>query len=112
HPESARWRHLVGRRAILPLVGRALPIVADEYADPEKGSGAVKITPAHDFNDFQVGRRHGLEAINIMTADARLNDAVPDRFRGLDRFEARKRVVAEFEAEGLLVKVEPHVHMV
>jgi valyl-tRNA synthetase len=112
HPESPRWSKLIGRHAILPLVGRKIPIVADLHADPEKGTGAVKITPAHDFNDFEVGRRHGLEAINIMTADARLNDAVPERFRGLDRFEARKRVVAELEAAGLLAGVEAHVHTV
>ena len=112
HPTDARFEHLVGKHAVLPLVGRKIPIVADEYSDPEKGTGAVKITPAHDFNDFEVGKRHGLEAINVLTADARINANAPERFRGLDRFEARKRVVAELEAEGLLVKVEPHVHMV
>src|SRR5690606_18849285 len=99
HPSDARYADLVGRNAILPLVGRPIPIVADDYADPEQGSGAVKITPAHDFNDFEVGRRHGLEAINILAPDARLNDTVPEAFRGFDRFEARKRVVAALEAE-------------
>jgi valyl-tRNA synthetase len=112
HPGDARYADLVGRHAILPLVGRRIRIVADDYADPEAGSGAVKITPAHDFNDFEVGRRHGLEAINIFTPDARLNDAVPAEFRGLDRFEARKRVVAAMEALGLVEKVEPHAHTV
>ncbi|HEX3881737.1 MAG TPA: valine--tRNA ligase [Stellaceae bacterium] len=112
HPEDERLAGLVGRNAVLPLVGRAIPIVADEYADPEKGSGAVKITPAHDFNDFEVGRRHNLAMINIFDRDARLTDAVPEPYRGLDRFEARKRVVADLEAAGLLEKIEDHVLMV
>ncbi len=112
HPSDERYRELVGRHAILPLVGRRIPIVADEYADPAQGSGAVKITPAHDFNDFEVGKRHKLEAINILAADARLNDAVPAEYRGLDRFEARKRVVAAMEALGLVEKIEPHTHAV
>jgi valyl-tRNA synthetase len=112
HPEDARYADLVGKRARLPLVGRLIPIVADEYADPEKGSGAVKITPAHDFNDFEVGRRHGLEAINIFDRDAHLNDAVPERYRGLERFAARKRMLADLEAEELIDKVEDHVLMV
>ena len=112
HPEDRRFADLVGKRAILPLVGRLIPIVADEYADPDKGSGAVKITPAHDFNDFEVGRRHGLPMINIFDRDARLTDAVPEAYRGLDRFEARERVVADLEAAGSLEKVEDHVLMV
>jgi valyl-tRNA synthetase len=112
HPTDPRYRDLVGKHAILPLVGRRIPIVADEYSDPEKGTGAVKITPAHDFNDFEVGKRHGLEAINVLTADARINDNAPEAYRGLDRFEARKRIVAELEALGVLVKIEPHTHMV
>src|SRR5690606_32942545 len=87
HPEDERYRDLVGRHVVLPLVGRRIPIVADEWADPETGSGAVKITPAHDFNDFEVGRRHGLEMINILDAQAHLNEAVPERFQGLDRYE-------------------------
>src|SRR5690606_17828802 len=94
------------------IVGRRIPIVADTYADPEQGSGAVKITPAHDFNDFEVGRRAGLEVINIMDENAHLNDAVPEAYRGLERFEARKKVVAEMEALGLLEKIEPHLHTV
>jgi valyl-tRNA synthetase len=112
HPEDSRFADLVGRKVRLPLVGRLIPIVADEYADPEMGSGAVKITPAHDFNDFEVGRRHGLEMINIFDRDAHLTDAVPGRYRGLDRFEARKQVLADLEAEGLIEKVDDHVLMV
>ncbi|HEX5320212.1 MAG TPA: valine--tRNA ligase [Stellaceae bacterium] len=112
HPEDGRLAGLAGKNAVLPLVGRSIPIVADEYADPEKGSGAVKITPAHDFNDFEVGRRHGLPMINIFDRDARLTDAVPEAYRGLDRFEARKRVVADLDAAGLLEKIEDHTLMV
>ncbi|MEO5372751.1 MAG: valine--tRNA ligase [Alphaproteobacteria bacterium] len=105
HPDDERYQHLIGRRCILPIAERPIPIVADAYADPEKGSGAVKITPAHDFNDFEVGRRHGLAMINVLDRDARLNDAVPEAYRGLDRFVARDRVVAEMEARGLLEKI-------
>jgi len=112
HPEDERYRDLIGKHVVLPLVGRRIPIVADAYSDPEKGTGAVKITPAHDFNDFEVGRRRELAAINILDADGRLNDAVPEPYRGLDRFAARDRVVADLEREGVLVKVEPHRHMV
>ena len=112
HPDDPRYRHLIGRHAVLPLVGRRLAIIGDEYSDPEKGSGAVKITPAHDFNDFEVGRRHGLEAINILDQHGALNDAVPEPYRGLDRFEARRRVVAAMEALGLVDKVEEHQHTV
>jgi valyl-tRNA synthetase len=112
HPDDGRYRELVGHHVLLPLVGRRIPIVADAYADPETGSGAVKITPAHDFNDFEVGRRAGVEPINIFDRDARLNDAVPEPYRGLDRFEARRRVVADLEALGLVDKIEPHTHKV
>ncbi len=112
HPDDARFAELVGKHVRLPLVGRLIPIVADEYADPETGSGAVKITPAHDFNDFEVGRRHGLALLNIFDADARLNDAVPQRYRGLDRFVGREKVVADLEAAGFLDKVEDHTLMV
>src|SRR4051794_6647890 len=112
HPDDPRHADLVGKTVRLPLVGRRIPIVADEYADPEKGSGAVKITPAHDFNDFEVGRRHGLEAINIFDRDAHLNDGVPEKYRGLERFAARKKVLADLEAEGLIEKIEDHVLMV
>jgi len=112
HPEDERYKRLIGRHVILPLVGRRIPVVADEYADPTTGSGAVKITPAHDFNDFQVGRRHDLPLVNIFDRDARLNDAAPEKYRGLDRFEARKRIVADMEALGLVEKIEPHTLMV
>ena len=112
HPDDARYKELIGKHAVLPLVGRRLPIVADEYADPEQGSGAVKITPAHDFNDFEVGRRHGLEMVNIFDAKAHLNENAPEAYHGLDRFEARKRVVAEMEAQGLVEKIGDHTHMV
>ncbi|MGL4963571.1 MAG: valine--tRNA ligase [Inquilinus sp.] len=112
HPDDDRYKDLVGKNAVLPLVGRLIPIVADEYSDPEKGSGAVKITPAHDFNDFEVGRRHDLPLINILDEEARLNGEVPEAYRGLDRYEARKRVVADLEALGLVEKIEDHVHAV
>jgi valyl-tRNA synthetase len=112
HPDDARYADLVGKSVRLPLVGRLIPIITDEYADPETGSGAVKITPAHDFNDFEVGRRHGLPMINIFDADARLNDAAPAAYRGLDRFAARARVVADLDAAGLLDQVADHTLMV
>ncbi len=112
HPEDERYADLIGKFVVLPLVGRRIPIVADEWADPETGSGAVKITPAHDFNDFEVGRRHDLEMINIFDQDAHLNDSVPEPYRRLDRFEARARVVADLEALGLVDKIEDHVHVV
>ncbi len=112
HPDDDRYTHLVGKFVTLPLVGRALPVVADDYADPETGSGAVKMTPAHDFNDFEVGRRQNLEMVNIFDQDAVLNDNVPEKYRGLDRYAARERVVADLEAEGLLEKVDEHLHMV
>jgi valyl-tRNA synthetase len=112
HPSDERYQDLIGKQVRLPLVGRLIPIVADDYADPEKGTGAVKITPAHDFNDFQVGRRHGLEAINIFTPDAKLNDTVPAPYRGLDRFAARKQIVADLEALDLLDGADAHKMMV
>ncbi len=128
HPENAKLRHLIGKRAVLPLVGRAIPIVADEHADPEKGTGAVKITPAHDFNDFAVGKRHDLPMPSVLDmgaaitlaeieADLRAVEGVADpaftrALAGLDRFEARKRIVAELERIGLLTAVEPHTHQV
>jgi valyl-tRNA synthetase len=128
HPEDERYRNLIGKHAVLPLVGRRIPIVADEYSNPEKGTGAVKVTPAHDFNDFEVGKRHGLPLVNIFTADATLdlkNNAaflhdVPASadldetlaLEGRDRFAARKVAVARMEAKGLVEKIEPHVHMV
>ncbi|HXP03160.1 MAG TPA: valine--tRNA ligase [Stellaceae bacterium] len=108
HPDDGRFADLVGKQVRLPLVGRLIPIVADEYADPEMGSGAVKITPAHDFNDFKVGQRHDLPMINIFDADAHLNENVPEGYRRLDRFAARKQVLADLEAAGLIEKVEDH----
>ena len=110
HPDDPRYTGLVGKHATLPLVGRRLPIVADEYVDPEQGSGAVKITPGHDFNDFEVARRHGLEQINIFDQHARLNDNVPEPYRGLDRFEAREHVVEQMKDLGLLEKIEDHLY--
>ena len=129
HPKDERYSHLVGKNVILPLVGRKIRVVADEYSDPEKGTGAVKITPAHDFNDFEVGKRHKLRAINIMTVDAAINlnenedfleglDSTPElestlaALHGQDRFAARKLVVEMMEAGGFLEKVEPHKHAV
>jgi valyl-tRNA synthetase len=108
HPEDPRFSHLIGRMVQLPLCDRRIPIIADEYVDPAFGTGCVKITPAHDFNDYEVGKRHELPRINIFTIDATTNDNVPAAYRGIDRFEARRRVVADFEALGLLVKIEPH----
>jgi valyl-tRNA synthetase len=112
HPKDARYRSLIGQQVQLPLAERDIPVIADEYVDPEFGSGVVKITPAHDFNDYELGLRHGLPLINIFTPRAALADTVPGRFRGLDRFEARKRVVAELAAAGLIERIEKHRHTV
>ena len=112
HPDDERYRPLVGRRLRLPLTDRLIPVVADEAVDADFGSGAVKVTPAHDLTDFEIGRRHGLPAVDVMTPEARMSLAVPERFQGQDRFEARRAVVAELEALGLLEKVEPHRHAV
>jgi len=128
HPDDERYKALVGKHAILPLVGRRIPIIADEYSDPEKGSGAVKITPAHDFNDFEVGKRHDLPQINILDVEANLNLKDNDGFlrgaapspdlsetlalHGTNRFVARKKIVERLEANGLLEKIERHVHAV
>jgi len=108
HPDDERYRELVGHDVILPIVGRRIPIIADDYVDPEFGTGCVKITPAHDFNDYEIGQRHGLPMYNVLTDDAAMNDDVPKAYRALDRFEARKAIVAEFESIGLLEKVEPY----
>jgi valyl-tRNA synthetase len=108
HPDDERYRALVGRRLRLPLAEREIPIIADGYVDPAFGSGCVKITPAHDFNDYELGQRHHLPLINIFTPRATLADNVPERFRGLDRFVARQRIVAELEAAGLVERVEKH----
>ncbi|HUO97577.1 MAG TPA: valine--tRNA ligase, partial [Rhizomicrobium sp.] len=114
HPDNPKYKHLLEAKAQvrLPLAERLIPIIADEYADPEKGTGAVKITPGHDFNDFEIGRRHKLPLINILNKDGTLNDAVPEKYRGLDRFVARKAVLADLEALGLFEKIEPIVHAV
>jgi valyl-tRNA synthetase len=114
HPEDARYAALIaaGAKVKLPLVDREIRIVADEYSDPEKGTGAVKITPAHDFNDFEVGRRHGLEQINVLDAFGKINGVAPEAYRGLDRFEARRNIVSDFDALGLLEKIEPTTHTV
>jgi len=108
HPDDERYRDLVGETIDLPLTGRTIPIIADDYVDPEFGSGCVKITPAHDFNDYAMGERHQLPMINVLTADAKINDEAPERFQGLDRFDARAQIIAELEASGLLEKIEPH----
>ncbi|MGN6422949.1 MAG: valine--tRNA ligase [Asticcacaulis sp.] len=114
HPDDARYINLIGKHVILPITGRRIPIIADDYADPFKGSGAVKITPAHDFNDFQVGKRHNLPQINILDEQARLLnfEPVPEAFRGLDRFAARKAIIARAEEEGWLKAIEKTKHMV
>jgi len=106
HPEDPRYHSLIGERVQLPLAGRDIPVIADQYVDPDFGSGVVKITPAHDFNDYEIGQRHQLPLINIFTPRATLADTVPERFRGLDRFEARKRVVAELAAAGRVARVD------
>ncbi len=106
HPDDERYEALVGQDIVLPIVGRHIPVIADEYVDPEFGTGCVKITPAHDFNDYEIGERHGLPVYNILTDDAALNDEVPERYRGLDRFVAREKIVAEFQELGLLERIE------
>jgi valyl-tRNA synthetase len=108
HPDDERYRALIGQRVRLPLTGREIPVIADDYVDPSFGTGCLKITPAHDFNDYAVGQRHQLPLINVFTADASLNENAPAAYRGLDRTEARKRIVADLDAAGLLEKVEPH----
>ncbi len=111
HPDDERYKHLVGKTVILPLVGREIPIVADSYVEMDFGTGVVKITPAHDPNDFEVGLRHNLPVINVMTDDAKINE-LGGKYQGMDRYEARKAMVADLEAEGFLVKVEPLKHNV
>lgn len=112
HPENENLKHLIGKNVVLPLVGRLIPIVPDEYADPEKGTGAVKITPAHDFNDFEVGKRHKLEIINIFDKYAHINENAPEKYRGMERFAARKQIVSDLEELELLEKIEKHVNAV
>ena len=108
HPEDERYAHLVGKTVKLPLTDREIPIIADTYVEREFGTGVVKITPAHDFNDYQVGQRHDLPLINILTPTAAINDTAPEKYRGLDRYEARKQILADLENEGLLVETKPH----
>jgi valyl-tRNA synthetase len=111
HPEDDRYKHLVGKTVILPIIGREIPIVADEYVDPEFGSGALKVTPAHDPNDFEIGVRHDLPQILVMDEEGRMNENAGP-YKGLDRFECRKRIVKDLEEAGVLVKIEDHVHSV
>ncbi|MDX1527265.1 MAG: valine--tRNA ligase [Gammaproteobacteria bacterium] len=112
NPLDERYSQIIGSQVELPLTDRMIPVIADDYVDPEFGTGCLKITPAHDFNDYAVGERHGLECLNIFTPDAKLNENAPERYRGMDRFAARERIVADLEARGLLEKVEPHRMMV
>jgi len=108
HPEDERYKHLIGKKVKLPLCERDIPIIADEYVDKEFGTGVVKVTPAHDFNDYAVGQRHKLEMISILTLDAKINEHAPKKYQGLDRFTARKQIVADLEASGLFEKTEKH----
>ena len=108
HPDDVRYQSLIGKQVVLPLCNRTIPIIADEYADPEFGTGALKITPAHDFNDYAVGQRHGLELLSIMNLDATINANAPEAYRGMERFAARKQIVEDLKQQGLLVKVAPH----
>jgi valyl-tRNA synthetase len=108
HPEDGRYAHLVGKTLKLPLTDREIPVIADDYVDKDFGTGCVKITPAHDFNDYAIGQRHKLAPITIFTLDAKVNDNAPDKYRGLDRYDARKAVLADLEAAGLLVETKPH----
>jgi valyl-tRNA synthetase len=112
HPADIRYMHLIGKTVKLPLTDREIPIIGDEYADPAKGTGCVKITPAHDPNDFEVGTRHNLEFINVMNDNATMNDKAGQRYAGLDRFECRKKIIHDLESDGLMVKIEPIVHNV
>ncbi|WP_292913116.1 valine--tRNA ligase [Nitrosomonas sp.] len=108
HPDDPRYQHLIGRHVRLPLCERTIPIIADTYVDKEFGTGCVKITPAHDFNDYQVGQRHHLVPINILTLDGKISDLAPLDYQGMDRFDARKKIVADLEAQGYLAEVKPH----
>jgi valyl-tRNA synthetase len=108
HPEDERYAGFIGKTLTLPLTGREIPIIADDYVDQEFGTGCVKITPAHDFNDYDMGKRHNLEMINILTDDAKLNDVAPEKYRGMDRFDARTAIVADLTELGVLLKVEEH----
>jgi valyl-tRNA synthetase len=111
HPDDDRYRHLVGKKAYVPILKREIPIIADEYVDREFGTGALKITPGHDFNDYEIGERHSLEIINVMTRKATMNENAGP-YEGLDRFDCRKKLWVDMEAEGLTLKVEDHSHVV
>ena len=108
HSDDERYQDFIGKEIKLPITGRLIPVIADDYVDQEFGTGCVKITPAHDFNDYDMGKRHNLPMINILTDDAKINDDAPEAYRGLDRFDARKQIVADLDAQGALVKIEPH----
>jgi valyl-tRNA synthetase len=108
HPDDERYQSFIGKEIKLPLTGRHIPIIADEHVDPEFGTGCVKITPAHDFNDYEMGKRHNLPMINIFTVDANINDSAPEAYQGLERFEARKKIVADLTDQGLLIKTDDH----
>lgn len=112
HPDDKRYQHLVGQSIDLPLTDRKIPIIADDYVDMEFGTGCVKITPAHDFNDYEMGKRHDLAVINILTNDAKINDTVESAYMGMDRFVARKQIIKDLDTQGLLEKIEPHKLMV
>ena len=112
HPDDLRYRHLIGRHVRLPLCERSIPVIADAYVDPEFGTGCVKITPAHDFNDYQVGQRHKLVPLNILTLDGKINDLAPAEYQGLDRFDARKKIISDLQNQGLLIETKPHKLMV
>jgi valyl-tRNA synthetase len=112
HPDDERYRHLIGRHVRLPLCERSIPIIADAYVDPAFGTGCVKITPAHDFNDYQIGQRHKLVPLGILTLDGKINDLAPAEYQGLDRFAARRKIVADLEEQHLLVETKPHKLMV
>ena len=112
HPDDERYQHLIGKSINLPLSNRQIPIIADDYVDMEFGTGCVKITPAHDFNDYEIGQRHNLEVINVLTDDAKINSNAPVQYQDLDRFEARKTIIADLEKQNLIEKIDPHTLMV
>ncbi|MHB1144285.1 MAG: valine--tRNA ligase [Thiobacillus sp.] len=112
HPEDARYAHLIGKHVRLPIAERSIPVIADDYVDREFGTGVVKITPAHDFNDWQVGQRHQLVAISVLTLDAKMNDLCPTEYQGLDRYDARQKLLDALQAKGLLVSAKPHTLMI
>jgi valyl-tRNA synthetase len=112
HPEDERYKHLIGKQVRLPIAERSIPIIADDYVDREFGTGVVKITPAHDFNDWQVGQRHKLVAVSVLTLDAKMNDVCPTEYQGLDRYDARQKLLDALQAKGLLVSAKPHKLMI